>query len=365
MSDFARSAEKTFRHFVVYPTLRSVLRNEQVPLPIDLNNVRRILLLRYDRLGDVIVTSPMVRRLRSLAPHASIGMMTSRNNLPAARLLSGIERYHTIGGSIVETAAAVRDARLADYDLVLNLVFNRTTSGGLLANMIAPRGIKVGQGAEKYRFYFNALAQLERGQHHMSEVLRSLGSQVFGERFVDDDLRYELTDDPASSTRVDEYVSRVASSAAILNMSAGDPARTPSEEQLLAMIRHVRLKYGLSVIVIAAPGKERARDVIVRACGDARVTSYPKEGGAPFPDMVALVRRGKVLITPDTSLVHVAGATATPVLALYTTAFTLAEWGPRHTESEVVLGEEGLPLSAMPVAKMLDGFDRLYKRVTR
>lgn len=365
MSGFLQPLERAFRHSVVYPAFRAILRNEQVQLPIDLSGVRRILLLRYDRLGDVIVTSPMVRRIRALAPHVSLGMVTSKNNRSAAQLLTGIEQFHTIGGSLTDTWSAVRSARAAGYDLVLNLVFNRTTSGGLLANMIAPRGIKVGQGAEKYRFYFNALARLDRGQHHMSEVLRSLGSQVFGERFVDDDLRYALADDPASSGRVEEFLSHVAPYPVLVNTSAGDTIRTPSEDQVVKIIRHVRSAYGLPVIVVAAPGMENARESVVRACADPHVSGYPRDGRAPFADMVALVRRCRMLITPDTSLVHVAGATTTPVLALYTTAFTVAEWGPRHTESEVLLGAEGQPLSMMPIASILDAFDRLYRRVTQ
>ncbi len=364
MSELIRPVERVFRHTVVYPVLRAIMHNEQVPLPLDLTKVRRVLLLRYDRIGDVIVTSPLVRRLKALAPHLSIGMVTSRNNVVAAQLLEGIDRYHTIGGSLFDTWRVVRKAKSFGYDVVLNLVFNRTTSGGILANVIAPDGIKVGQGAEKYRFYFNALARLERGRHHMSEVLRSLGTQVFGEHFADEDLRYTLTDDKRSEARVNDFMSQVGTSAVVLNISAGDDARTPSHEQALAIIRHVRTVHGLPVIVIASPGQERSRASVVLACADAQVTSYPKEGTAPFADVVALVRRCRVLVTPDTSLVHVAGATSTPVLALYTTAFTVAEWGPRHTVSEVVLGEEGRPLSDLSVRAILDGFDRLVRKAT-
>ena len=363
MNPWLQSIEKAARHVVVYPVLRLVLNNHQVSLPLELSTVRRLLFLRYDRLGDVVVTSSLVRRLRSMVPGVFIGMVTSRTNQPAAELLEGVDRYHVIGGSPFETWKAIRDARSIGYDLVLNLVFNRTTSGGLLANIIAPGGIKVGQGAEKYRFYFNALATLARGQHHMSEILRSLGTQVFGDRFADDDLRYSLTDDPKAAQRVEAFLKGLNGAPVLLNISAGDAVRTPSVEQVQAIARHISQRMETPIVVIASPGQEAWREAVVRACRSEQVHEFPQGGPSSFAEVVALTRRCRLVVTPDTSLVHIAGATGTPLLALYTTAFTMKEWGPRHTIAEVILGSEGCPLSELPVPSILEAFDRLIAKV--
>ncbi len=365
MSTLLRSLEHTFRHRVVYPTLRMALHNPSVALPIELGSVRRILLLRYDRLGDVVVTSSFVQRLRQLAPSLFIGMLTSTTNQPAAALLEGIDVFHVIGGSLAETGRAIRSARAHQYDVVLNLVFNRTTSGGVLANLIAPRGIKVGQGAEKYRFYFNALLTLERETRHMAEIISSIGEQVFGPGFDTTHRPYSLVDDPASVQRVELFLALCAPGPIIVNASAGSRSRQPTFAQLRGLISAVRMRTQKTIIVTSAPGQESLRESLVRSESDPGVIGFPLEGAATFADMVALIRRCRALITPDTSLVHVAGATLTPLLGIYTTAFSLAEWAPRNTISEIVLGENDRPLSEMPVASMMEGFERLMRRMPK
>lgn len=365
MSTLLRSLERTFRHRVVYPVLRMVLRNPPVELPVDLRSVRRILLLRYDRLGDVVVTSSFVHRLRQLAPSLYVGMLTSRANQPAAGLLEGVDVFHVIGGSHAETWRAIRNARAQHYEVVLNLVFNRTTSGGLLANLIAPRGIKIGQGAEKYRFYFNALLTLERETQHMADVICSIGEQVFGPEFGSSALPYSLVDDPASVQRVENFLSACGTSSIVVNISAGSISRQLSYVQLQGLISALRKRTQTTIVVTSAPGQESLRESLVRSQSDHAVIGFPPEGTATFADMVALIRRCSALVTPDTSLVHVAGATATPLLGIYTTAALLAEWAPRNTISEIVLGEKDRPLSEMTVGSIMEGFERLMRRLSK
>jgi ADP-heptose:LPS heptosyltransferase len=365
MSPFSRSLEGTLRHRVVYPALRMVLHNPPVDLPVDLGSVRRILLLRYDRLGDVVVTSSFIHRLRQLAPSLFIGMLTSTANQPAAALLDGVDMFHVIGGSLARTARALRVARAQRYDVVLNLVFNRTTSGGLMANLIAPRGIKVGQGAEKYRFYFNALLTLERGKMHMAEIINSIGVQVFGPNFGTTDLPYFLNDDPASVQLVERFLRPCRPGPIVFNASAGIPSRQPTYAQLRGLLSAVRNRAQTTIIVTSAPGQEGLRESLVRSQADADVIGFPSEGTATFAELVALIRSCRLLVTPDTSLVHVAGATSTPMLGIYATAFSLAEWAPRNTISEIVLGELDRPLAEMSVDSMIEGFARLMRRMPK
>lgn len=359
-----RRLELGVRYGMVYPLLRAVLSNRNVPLPLDLRRVQRILLLRTDRLGDMIVTSALVRRLKERAPHAMLGMLVSHKGLQAAQLVEGIDRLYVIGVSAAGTLRAIRDARREHYDVVLNLVFNRTTLGGLLANVIAPRGVKVGQGDKKYGFFFNAMVALERGRVHMAETLESYGIQTFGPGFAGPSLPYALRDDAVAVRRVEAFLAAIPPRPILVNLSASEAHRSPLPEQMRDLIGGILERTEAQVLVTAAPGREDVRRWIESSLGDPRVKAFPQEGKASFSDMVALVRRCRLLVTPDTSLVHVAGATNTPILGLYSTAFSLAEWAPKNTVAEVVVNENDRPIAEMPVGRMLEGFERLMKRLS-
>lgn len=358
-----RRLELGFRYGMIYPLLRLILSNRDVPLPLDLGRVQRILLLRTDRLGDMVVSSALVRRLKERAPHVTLGMVVSHKGLQAARLVDGVDRLHVVGVSAVETVRAISDARRERYDVVLNLVFNRTTLGGLLANIIAPHGVKVGQGDKKYSFFFNAMVALERGRVHMAETLESYGIQTFGPGFAGSSLPYALRDDAEAARRVEAFLAGMPPRPILVNLSASEAQRSPLPEQMRDLISGILKKTETPVLVTAAPGQEHVRRWVEGSLAEPRVKAFPPEGRASFSDMVALVRRCRLLVTPDTSLVHVAGATNTPILGLYSTAFSLAEWSPKNTLAEVVVNENDRPIAEMPVERMLEGFDRLMKRL--
>lgn len=357
--------ERLFRHALVYPVLRLVFRNRPVPLPIDLSRVRRLLLLRTDRLGDMVVTSSLIRRIREVHPTITLGVVVSRRNIEAARLVEGIDALHVIGGRWSETLRSVRDARSRKYEVVLNLVFNRTTLGGVLCNVIAPQGVKVGQGAEKYRFYFNAMVALDRGTMHMMDVLRSFGRQAFGDTFGRVEAGSSLRDEPHAASRIEAFIGRRGAAPVLLNLSAGHPDRSLSAGQASEIVRGL-LARGIDAIVISsAPGDDGIRKDLVRASADSRVAGYPETGDASFAELVALVRRSRMVITPDTSLVHIAGATRTPLIALYVDPFAHAEWHPRGTEAEVIMGDPTRPMSDILPIRVLEAFDRIAPRVGR
>jgi ADP-heptose:LPS heptosyltransferase len=359
-----RQVERGLRFGVVYPLLRLLISNRSVDLPLDLHAVRRLLLLRTDRLGDMVVTSSFVRRLKERAPQLHLGMVVSDKGLEAAKLIPGIDRLHVVGSSAPTTIRALVDARREQYDVVLNLVFNRTTLGGVLANVIASRSVKVGQGAETYRFFFNAMVRLERGRVHMARTLESFGIQTFGPGFAGPSLPYALRDDPDSEQRICAFIERMPKPPILVNLSAGERPRAPRPEQMRDLVGGILVRTDGPIVVSAAPGEEDVRGWVVRSVGDPRVCDFPLEGRASFADMVALVRRSRMLVTPDTSLVHVAGATTTPMLGLYSTAFSLAEWSPLNTLAEIVITDGDRPLAEMPVVRMLEGFDRLLKKLT-
>ncbi len=157
MKDLVRRLELVFRHAVVYPLFRLLFWNAPHEKPIDLRSVRKILILRYDRIGDIIVTTPIFRALKSLHPDLMLGVLVSPSNAEIIRHDGAVDKLHVLHSNWFQLFRMILTARREQYDVVLNFIFNRTTSGGVLSNLIAPGGIKVGQGAEKYRFYFNRL----------------------------------------------------------------------------------------------------------------------------------------------------------------------------------------------------------------
>ncbi len=355
--------EWLFRHLIAYPFLRLLFHNRPSDQQVDVTRVRKILILRFDRIGDMIVTTPIFRILKQRNPLFHIGVFTSPSNAEIIHNNPNLDAIYILHRHWWKLLQEIRRARREHYDVVLNFIFNRTTSAGILANVAGPRAFKVGQGADKYRFYFNRLLQLERTQRHMAEVLASYVEQVFGITLGGEDLRFELFIDEPSRMAVDLFLrkrdlrrkqegSRDSSGYAVVNISATDPVRTISPEQALGLARHLLQSKRLSVVLIAAPTERRIAETILREVQSEHCDLFPEEGIAPLLQIASLIEGATCVFTPDTSIIHFASAVQTPVLGFFTPLRTTHEWVPFNVHHAAVYAPAGMPVSALGLSEM-------------
>src|SRR5438874_1708810 len=57
------------------------------------SSLSRVLIVRHDRVGDMIVTSPVLSFLADVAPHAEVDVLASRANAP---LLEADRHVHSV-----------------------------------------------------------------------------------------------------------------------------------------------------------------------------------------------------------------------------------------------------------------------------
>ncbi len=350
MKAVLRPLELLFRHAIVYPLFRLVFRNNEVNTAIPLQSVRKLLILRYDRIGDIVVTTPVFRKLKRLHPGLILGVLASSSNADLVRTNPFVDRLHVLPKHWWQLPGLFREARRERYDVVLNFIFNRTTSGGVLANLIAPQAVKVGQGAKKYRFYFNRLLHLERGKDHMAEVLLKFTDTVFDLPALKRSPLFEIIVGDAERQSVASFMTDSALKTGkyiVLNISAAEKERQLSHQQS-AYVAHVLSACGESVVVISAPADSGTRQSIVASTA-GKIAQFPPRGNSDLLTIAALVAECKAVITPDTSVIHLASAMNVPVMGLYTPLRVTKEWLPYRVKHRIVLAPPDKPVSAIPL----------------
>ena len=65
-------------NFIKASILRFLARHK--PINFEIKNTKKILFLRYDRIGDMIITTPIFRELKDKFPHVSITVLASKSN---------------------------------------------------------------------------------------------------------------------------------------------------------------------------------------------------------------------------------------------------------------------------------------------
>ena len=161
----------------------------------DLGDAPKILLLRQDRIGDVLVSIPVIRALRSRYPRAQIHMLFSRANYgvrdAVAPYVDHAWRYDKTPASALRLIGAVRAAQ---YDIVVNLTDNPSVSSQLLARWSAAP-YRLGIRHERAGHYTHAVPLLDRARVHIVERMAQL-LLPFGidPTQVSLDLEYRISD---------------------------------------------------------------------------------------------------------------------------------------------------------------------------
>jgi ADP-heptose:LPS heptosyltransferase len=374
MNKFLEAFERSFRNSVAYPLMRLIFRNALSDGPIDLNHVSRILIFRYDRIGDMIVTTPILRILKRRNPNIRIDVLASRSNAEIVERSPFVDNLRILETNWFGLIRQVGDLRKQRYDVVLNFIFNRTTGPGILANLIAPHGYKVGQGPDRYSSYFNRLAKVRRFEQHMLESYVSMIEQTFGISIDRHELTYEIGVAADSQRTVDEWLEKQSlrrSSQSkslrlpyiVFNPSGKDEDRSLGMHQIEALVKSLAGASLFRLVVLASPGNMVMNEALRGKAEIHKFSLYETRSSRPLGELASLIEGAVLVISPDTSIVHFASAMQTPVLAIYAPMNASQEWLPHGVTYDVVMAGENQRVSEIEPRVLIEGAVRFVARV--
>ncbi len=314
-----------------------------LPLP----RTPRLLLLRQDRIGDVLVSVPVVRALRAAYPDARIDMLFSRTNYVARE---AVREYVTTAWRYNKTLASavglVRALRRERYNVVVDLMDNPSTNARLAARWCAAP-VRVGIRHERPGHYTHAVPLLDRHTVHIVERIAQL-LIVFGidPAKVPLDLEYPLSAEDRARARA-QLGPATRPLRLMANISGSGRPRYWGVENFVACLSWLTAHDPrFAVVVGGAPGDSAD----VRAIA-ARVGGTPLPPSASFHEYAAYVREADLLLTPDTSVLHLGAAWKIPTVALFHQPVGAPlPWYPYHSPYRAVLGARGVP--EIPVAEV-------------
>jgi ADP-heptose:LPS heptosyltransferase len=295
---------------------------------------RRILLLRLERIGDLLMVLDAIAMVRSLAPGAHIDLAVGSWNLPLAQLVAGIDSVETLDvpwmareGAGLTWRALLRHARAwqkREYDIAINFEPD-IRSNLLLALSGAPRRIGFGSGGGG-ALLTDAVAPDPRA--HTAENAKALVRRAFGEAgagagpeaglkpCATDAARLRIPDD--ARNRAAQLVGTPRHGRALVGIqpAAGrrikewEPARFAEVGAELARAR------GADVLLIGSSADKPVVDCVRAAWpADVPLAQLPLE--TDLVVLAAVLERLNLLITGDTGPMHLAAAVGTPVLAIF------------------------------------------------
>ena len=332
------------------PQNRAKLRPEEV---------NRVLLLRYDRLGDAVVTTPVIEQLWGMHPGIEIDILGSPHN---AKLLEADHRVHTVhnwDGATKTLPGTIRACRARNYDLTLQLILNRTTNPAIIAGLCTPRGRVVGKGHLYNRRLFDHMVGERSSLHFADQTFDVLLDGVdFGqEEPTPPPYSIDLPEETKSDVRkILKDLDLEPKKFLLLNGSAGAVDRSLGVEngtKLAQGLQEICEKSGLKLAVSGGP-EESAKIKAIAEGSDATMIRFPS-----ILHLCAGIAEAALLVTPDTGPVHIASATGTPVVAYYSEHDKPEGWAPRGVENAVVTTSVHGDVETAPVEEILRHVEKM------
>jgi heptosyltransferase-3 len=292
---------------------------------------RTILVVSTRRIGDVLLTTPIVRSLKARWPDAQIDMLVFRGTEGVLEHNPDLRRV-----LLVERRAGLRE-RLRDalalwrrYDLACAALssdrprFYSWFAGRKRVGLVDP---------ERLTWWTKAMLHGIAINHHESAhtVLSTLAlAPVIGIDPVPEVVAPGIGDDP---DRIRRFEACLAESAAIAQgkpivvlhpypMFAYKQWRFDGWVEMIGWLRGL----GFAIALSGGPGEDE-HEYAARLAAAAGGDILNCVGRFSFGETAELVRRARLFIGPDTGATHVAAATGTATIALFGPSDPV-RWGP-------------------------------------
>jgi lipopolysaccharide heptosyltransferase II len=304
--------------------------------PADWTDIRELLCVRLDAIGDVLMTGPALRALRAGGPHRRITLLTSPTGAEAAALMPEVADtivYSAPWMKIERAADAAVDRAMAEllrerrFDAAaIFTVYTQSPLPAALLCHLAGIPLRLAHCRENpYLLLTDWITETEPEDGVRHEVRRQLdlvagiGARTTGERL-------SLAVPDAARERIRERLAKLGLAAGrnwvVLHPGATADSRRYPPEGWAQVCRMLTRDHGLTVLLTGGGDEEAevASAVSTGAGGGVAVTDLPG-----LADLAALLEAAPLLLAGNTGPVHVAAAVGTPVVDVY------ALTNPQHT----------------------------------
>ena len=305
--------------------------------------VKNILLVRTDRIGDVILSLPMLPLLKRRFPGAAISVLVRQYTRELVEHHSCVDEVliYENEGSIASLWSMLLEIRARKFDAAI-IPYPRFRPTLIL--FLAGIRIRVGSGYRWYSFLFNRRIYEHRKDARRHEVEYNLNLlSVLG---VDpaSSPEFEIRAQPSAEAAIDSLLRTKGIGPgdrfAVLHPGSGGSARDWPAANFSKLGNRISSGLGLKLVVTGGKGEEvlanlTAGGIVPHAISFAGILS--------LGEMAALLRRASVFVSNSTGPMHIAAVVGTPVVAFFPPILQCSpvRWGPYTKKKRVFVADNG------------------------
>lgn len=319
-----------------------------------MDGFKNILVVRTDRMGDLILTIPAIRALKARYPRARLSVWVSASTRDLVDGLPFIDEIivQDADKGWVNFCRLILRLRRAHFDLAVVYHTKQRTN---MACFLAGIPVRLGYLNSKCGFFLTHPVKDERHlgiKHELDYCLDLLKMVGVGRA----DPRLELAVNPEAEMWVDTFIAGLPGSGPLvaLHPDASCATRHWAVDSFAIVAARLASELNARVVIVGGPSTTPFA---------ARIPGLDLTGQFSLAQFGAFIKRCALLISNDSGPVHIAAATKTPVISLFLRrqpGINPERWRPLSYKAILLLNKPGEEIVVAADNRVLSGrFDSI------
>lgn len=337
--------------------------------PLILGSNPKFLIIMYQKIGEMVVCSPILREIKSAYPNADLHVIASEVNKELALSNPYVDKVHEYKNQWQKLLPLLLSLRKLKFDVAIELEYKVISRIIICLKIVNPNcilSVSKGEGrygmdpqaVMPYDYYTNP--ELTHQRDTCLDILRLLKINC-------QNKSYDVFYSEKNNTDALSFLSLYKSSKIIVGLnikgSEGEKKKISKEDLVKIILGLHSMDNNIIIILFHKPDdRDWISQLIPNEASSYVFPSYPTES---LLDLAALIDNLDLIISPDTSIVHMACAFKKPLVAIYKKNMRLFEiWHPISDCNYVVFSDYEDSLKSINVGDIINKTSKLIKNIS-
>lgn len=297
-----------------------------------MDNINKILVVNLAFIGDVILSTPVIRALKEKYPQSSISMLTIPLTAPIAQLNPYIDKVliydkkgdhkGLLGGWKVVTAI-----KKEKFDMAICMNF---AVRGAMLTWLAGIKYRIGYDAQHGKIFLNYIVEASRKVIQHETLNHMMVLQPLGIKAIDYKIEIAVPNNIIEDTACKINFNKNKKNLVICPFGS-------YKKKNLDISEYCKIIKGLNdkfdIYIIGGKKEEEGLNFLAEKAGLNKDKILA--GKLNLQELAALIKLSTVLLSVDTGPLHIAQGVNTPVVALFGPTDPVI-WGPRNEHDKII-----------------------------
>ena len=305
-----------------------------------IKGIRKILIINLGGIGDVLLSTPAIRALKSLFSQATISVMVVPRVYEIINDSSYIDEafiFHKSATKIFKNIKILLILRKRHFDLAINMRTLATKKSAkkikFLLNIINPR-IKMGRDTEGRGYFFDIkIPETDIGKFEMEydiDAVRALGGDV-----VDRSIDFNINKTHLEKVNKLLEKERVPENGVLIGIHpGGKPCHRWPLKNFTKVIDKLHKEISCKFVITGGKEELKLASKLMKITADAKMINLA--GRLNIKELGALIKRCNLFISNDTGPMHVATILKTPLIAIFGPG-CIKRYDPRYISDKAIV----------------------------